>query len=57
MASYRETDVLERIFNACATDALVKFTEDDHETAEQIDFDYATDDKGRVTFIFRAEDH
>jgi len=58
MASYREVDALERIFNPRhAHDAFTHLTADIHELeAVTIDYDYATDDKGRVTETFRAED-
>ena len=59
MASYREVDALERLFNAHAHDAfthLATVDESDPDMAQAIDYDYQTDDKGRVTMLFRAGD-
>lgn len=60
MASYREVDVLERMFNSGhAHDAfchIATVDEADHDMALAIDYDYQTDDKGRVVGMFRAGD-
>ena len=59
MASYREVDALERLFNSHAHDAfchLATVDESDHDMAQAIDYDYVTDDKGRVVGRFKKGD-